>query len=98
MAGLGLKGYRFSIGWSRVTPTGSAPANETGLAFYERIVDGLLEHGITPFITLNQWDLPQTLEESGGWSSPATIDAFTEYAVAVVERLGDRVLHSSTLA
>ncbi len=96
MASLGLEGYRFSIGWSRVMPNGSGPANETGLAFYERIVDGLLERGIKPFITLNHWDLPQALEESGGWRSPATIDAFTEYAVAVVERLGDRVLHWST--
>ena len=96
MAGLGLEGYRFSIGWSRVMPNGSGPANETGLAFYERIVDGLLERGITPFITLNHWDLPRALEESGGWRSPATIDAFTEYAVAVVERLGDRVVHWST--
>jgi len=91
MADLGVKAYRFSIGWSRVMPTGEGTVNEPGMAYYDRLVDGLVQRGIRPFVTLNHWDLPQALEEQGGWRSRATIGAFVAYATAAVERLGDRV-------
>lgn len=90
---LGVNAYRFSTGWSRVLPTGEGAANEAGLAFYDRLVDGLLEAGITPFLTLNHWDLPQALDEKGGWGSRATVDAFVAYADVLSRRLGDRVKH-----
>lgn len=91
IAELGLRAYRFSIGWSRVMPSGHGEINEAGMAFYDRLVDGLVERGVRPFVTLNHWDLPQALEDDGGWRSRATVDAFVTYATAVVDRLGDRV-------
>lgn len=91
MSDLGLDAYRFSIAWTRVLPDGRGAINQAGLDFYDRLVDGLLEAGITPFPTLYHWDLPQALEDEGGWTNRATVDAFTEYAEAVVDRLGDRV-------
>ena len=90
---LGVQGYRFSTGWSRVMPTGEGAPNAAGLDFYDALVDGLLAAGITPFLTLNHWDLPQALDEKGGWGSRATVDAFVAYADAVATRLGDRVKH-----
>lgn len=93
MRELGVGAYRFSTGWSRVLPTGEGAPNEAGLAFYDRLVDGLLEAGITPFLTLNHWDLPQALDEKGGWGSRATVDAFVAYADVLSRRLGDRVKH-----
>ncbi|MBI5168392.1 MAG: beta-glucosidase [Candidatus Eisenbacteria bacterium] len=93
MRELGISAYRFSTGWSRVLPTGEGAPNEAGLAFYDRLVDGLLEAGITPFLTLDHWDLPQALDEKGGWGSRATVDAFVAYADVVSRRLGDRVKH-----
>jgi beta-glucosidase len=89
---LGVGAYRFSIGWSRVLPDGHH-VNEAGLTFYDRLVDGLLERGITPFVTLNHWDLPQALDEAGGWPERTTTTAFVEYADVVSARLGDRVKH-----
>jgi beta-glucosidase len=97
MASLGLEAYRFSISWSRIQPTGRGPANESGLDFYERLVDGLLARGIRPIATLYHWDLPQTLENEGGWTSRATALAFAEYARIVGARLGDRVHTWTTL-
>lgn len=91
MAELGLHAYRFSIAWPRIIPTGRGAVNEAGLAFYERLVDGLLARGITPVATLYHWDLPQALEDAGGWPARATALAFEEYARVVVGRLGDRV-------
>jgi beta-glucosidase len=91
MRELGLDGYRFSIAWPRVQPAGSGPVNLAGLDFYERLVDGLLEAGITPMPTLFHWDLPQALEEGGGWLARDTAYRFAEYASLVVDRLGDRV-------
>jgi beta-glucosidase len=91
MNGLGLGAYRFSTAWPRVMPTGRAPVNERGLDFYDRLVDGLLERGIEPFVTLYHWDLPQSLQDEGGWASRATVAAFVDYADAVSRRLGDRV-------
>jgi beta-glucosidase len=91
MARLGLTGYRFSIAWPRVIPGGRGTVNQQGLDFYERLIDGLLAAGITPFPTLYHWDLPQALEDEGGWAVRSTALAFAEYAEVVVDRLGDRV-------
>lgn len=91
MASLGLKAYRFSISWPRVMPAGSGAANEAGLDFYDRLVDGMLERGIRPFATLFHWDLPQALQDRGGWADRGTVEAFVRYAGLVTRRLGDRV-------
>jgi beta-glucosidase len=90
---LGLNAFRFSIAWPRVIPDGRGRVNEAGLDFYDRLVDELLEHGIEPFPTLYHWDLPQALEDRGGWPVRDTVEAFVDYAAVVVERLGDRVRH-----
>ena len=97
MRRLGLGAYRFSISWPRVMPQGRGPVNEPGLAFYDRLVDALLEAGIAPFATLYHWDLPQALQDEGGWPNRAMATAFAEYAGAVAERLGDRVAYWATL-
>lgn len=91
MAGLGLDAYRFSIAWSRILPQGRGSINEKGLDFYERLVDTLLAKGIKPFATLYHWDLPQALQDEGGWAKRETAYAFADYAEIVVKRLGDRV-------
>ncbi len=96
MRALGLGAYRFSIAWPRVLPRGRGPVNPAGLDFYDRLVDGLLAAAITPFVTLDHWDLPQALEDEGGWASRATVDAFVDYADHVSARLGDRVRHWTT--
>lgn len=93
MQRLGLGGYRFSISWPRVVPGGTGSPNPAGLDFYERLVDGLLERGIQPMGTLYHWDLPQELEDAGGWLNRDTVDRFAEYAALVGERLSDRVEH-----
>jgi beta-glucosidase len=93
MQRLGLGGYRFSISWPRVLPTGSGHPNAAGLDFYERMVDGLLERDIQPMATLYHWDLPQELEDAGGWLNRDTVDRFAEYAALIGERLSDRVEH-----
>jgi beta-glucosidase len=96
MRELGLDAFRFSIAWPRVVPDGRGRVNEAGLDFYDRLVDELLEAEIAPFPTLYHWDLPQALEDEGGWTSRATAEAFVGYAEAVVRRLGDRVEHWTT--
>jgi beta-glucosidase len=97
MAELGLRAYRFSVSWPRVQPDGSGPVNPRGLDFYDRLVDELRGRGIEPFITLYHWDLPQALEDRGGWTSRETAELFAEYAAAVHARLGDRVTTWTTL-
>jgi beta-glucosidase len=93
MRWLGLDCYRFSIAWPRILPEGTGALNEEGLDFYERLVDALLESGIVPFATLYHWDLPQALQDRGGWTNRDTVDAFVAYTDAVIRRLGDRVRH-----
>ena len=97
MADLGLRAYRFSVSWPRIQPTGTGAPNEAGLDFYDRLVDGLVARGIQPWLTLYHWDLPQALEDGGGWTDPAIVDRFAEYAGIVAHRLGDRVAGWITL-
>ncbi|MFJ4686010.1 GH1 family beta-glucosidase [Streptomyces sp. NPDC088789] len=97
MADLGLNAYRFSVSWPRVQPTGRGPAVQVGLDFYRRLVDALLARGIKPAITLYHWDLPQELEDAGGWPERETAYRFAEYAQLVGEALGDRVEQWITL-
>ncbi|HAY44393.1 MAG TPA: beta-glucosidase [Micrococcaceae bacterium] len=95
MRELGLDSYRFSTSWARVVPGGRS-VNSEGLDFYSRLVDGLLENGILPWLTLYHWDMPQALEEEGGWTNRDTAYKFAEYAEAVYAKLGDRVNHWTT--
>ncbi|MFI5721633.1 GH1 family beta-glucosidase [Streptomyces cyaneofuscatus] len=94
---VGADAYRFSIAWPRVVPGGDGPVNKAGLDFYDRLVDGLLEAGVTPFATLYHWDLPQVLQDRGGWTVRETSEHFAAYASHVVERIGDRVRDWATL-
>ncbi len=91
MRNLGLHAYRFSIAWPRILPEGTGRLNAAGLSFYDRLVDELLQAGIKPFATLYHWDLPQALQDRGGWLNPASVEWFAEYADAISRRLGDRV-------
>jgi beta-glucosidase len=97
MKGIGLKAFRFSISWPRVLPLGTGMVNQAGLDFYSRLVDGLLEAGIEPFITLYHWDLPQALQDNGGWVNREVTGHFVEFADLVSRDLGDRVSSWSTL-
>ena len=97
MKKIGLKAYRFSIAWPRIMPTGRGEVNEAGLAFYERLIDELLAAGITPMPTLYHWDLPQALQDEGGWVNRATAEAFADYAEVCVKRFGERVGTWTTL-
>ena len=93
MESLGVGAYRFSVAWPRILPTGRGRVNVAGLDFYDRLVDGLMSAGINPWVTLYHWDLPQALQDEGGWTNRSTVDAFVELADAVTARLGDRVQH-----
>ncbi|UOZ02870.1 GH1 family beta-glucosidase [Amycolatopsis sp. WQ 127309] len=97
MQDLGLGAYRFSIAWPRIQPAGSGAAEPRGLDFYRRLVDTLLERGIQPWPTLYHWDLPQPLEDAGGWPNRDTAQRFAEYAAIVHDALADRVTHWTTL-
>jgi beta-glucosidase len=97
IAELGLDAYRFSVSWARVLPDGFGRINERGLAFYDGLVDALCEAGIRPFLTLYHWDLPQALQERGGWDAAGVDDAFAYYAALLGDRLGDRVRDWITL-
>jgi beta-glucosidase len=97
MASLGIPAYRFSISWPRILPSGKGKVNQAGLDFYNALVDGLLEAGIEPYITLYHWDLPQALQDRGGWPARDTAKAFAEYTHVVTRHLGDRVRNWMTL-
>ncbi len=97
MKHLGLQSYRFSISWPRVQPSGSGRVNQEGLDFYRRLVDELLRHGIEPWVTLYHWDLPQALENAGGWPVRDTAKRFADYASIVHGAFGDRVTYWTTL-
>jgi beta-glucosidase len=94
---LGVNGYRFSISWSRLFPDGLGEPNEAGFAYYDRLIDALLERGVQPWITLYHWDLPSSLHEQGGWLDPRSPEWFEAYTKAVVDRYSDRVSHWFTL-
>lgn len=96
MRQLGLKAYRFSTSWSRVLPSGRGRINPKGLDFYDRLVDRLCAANIEPLLTLHHWDLPQTLQDEGGWDNRNTSHAFADYAALMVKRLGDRVKYWTT--
>ncbi|MBL8515133.1 MAG: family 1 glycosylhydrolase, partial [Betaproteobacteria bacterium] len=96
IASLGVDAYRFSVAWPRVQPEGAGAWNERGLEFYERLVDGLLARDVKPYLTLYHWDLPQALQEKGGWNSRDTVHRFVDYARGVQRRLGDRVAAIAT--
>jgi beta-glucosidase len=91
MKDLGLRAYRFSIAWPRIVPGGRGATNTAGLDFYSRLIDALLEAGIEPYPTLYHWDLPQPLQDEGGWTVRSTAEAFTTYAEIVSRHLGDRI-------
>ncbi|MFZ5780576.1 MAG: GH1 family beta-glucosidase [Pseudomonadota bacterium] len=96
MREIGVGAYRFSVAWPRVLPTGRGAANEPGLAFYDRLVDGLLAAGIEPWLCLYHWDLPQALQDAGGWPDRDIVGWFADYAGLVARRLGDRVKRFAT--
>jgi beta-glucosidase len=96
IASLGVDLYRFSVAWPRVQPLGEGAWNEKGLAFYDRLVDGLLARGLAPHLTLNHWDLPQALQDKGGWQSRDTVHRFVDYALGIQRRLGDRLAAITT--
>ncbi len=97
MRRLGLQAYRFSISWPRILPAGRGKINAAGIDFYSQLVDALLEAGIEPYVTLYHWDLPQPLQDQGGWPARMIVDAFVEYTDVVSRALGDRVRNWITL-
>jgi beta-glucosidase len=97
MKEIGLHAYRFSVAWPRILPAGRGRVNQAGLDFYSRLVDGLLEADIEPYLTLYHWDLPQQLQDEGGWPARTVVDAFCEYADVLSRALGDRVKSWTTL-
>lgn len=97
MSGLGVNAYRFSLAWTRLFPAGTGRLEQRGADFYSRLIDALLEKGITPFVTLYHWDMPQALQEKGGFLNADVADWFGEYALAVRKLYGDRVRHFMTI-
>lgn len=93
MAEMGLESYRFSISWPRIIPNGVGEVNQKGIEFYNNIINECLSYGIVPFVTLYHWDMPQILEEKGGWINKETIDAFVNYSEVCYKAFGDRVKH-----
>ncbi|WP_089333423.1 GH1 family beta-glucosidase [Hymenobacter mucosus] len=93
MQALGIPDFRFSAAWARVMPTGTGPVHAPGLDFYDRLVDGCLERGIRPWLTVYHWDLPQALQQRGGWTNRAVVGWLADYAHVLAARLGDRVQH-----
>jgi beta-glucosidase len=97
MAGLGVKNYRMSIAWPRIFPSGRGVRNQKGIDFYNRLIDAAQARGITPWVTMFHWDLPQGLENEGGWRTRRVVDAFADYADTIVKAYGDRVKNWITL-
>lgn len=97
LADMHLGAYRFSIAWPRIAPTGGTDWNAGGLAYYDKLVDALLEKGIEPYVTLYHWDLPQALEDKGGWQNIDTAKAFAQYAAKLGEHFKGRVRHWFTI-
>jgi beta-glucosidase/6-phospho-beta-glucosidase/beta-galactosidase len=97
MRSIGANAYRFSISWPRIFPQGTGTPNPKGLDFYNRLVDELVAAGIAPFPTLYHWDLPQALQDKGGWQSRDIVKAFGDYAGYMAEKLSDRVRHFFTI-
>jgi beta-glucosidase len=97
MRRLGIRHYRLSLAWPRIVPDGSGAVNQAGLDFYHRVFDSLERHGITPWVTMFHWDLPQALEANGGWRARGVVDAFARYADVIVRAFGGRVKHWITL-
>src|SRR5690606_29472321 len=91
MQTMGLQAYRLSIAWARVLPDGIGKANPAGIAFYDRLIDTLLDAGITPHVTLFHWDFPYSLYCQGGWLNRDSADWFAEYTALMVQKFGDRV-------
>src|SRR5262245_9250651 len=91
MAGIGARAYRFSVSWPRVQPDGAGATNDRGLDFYDRLTDALLAAGVQPLVNLFHWDLPQALQDRGGFANPEVVSRYADYAVLVSSRLGDRV-------
>ena len=96
MRKLGVQAYRFSVAWPRVLPKGRGMPNEAGLAFYDRVIDALLAAGIEPWLCLYHWDLPQALDDLGGWTTRNSVGWFADYAALVADRYGDRVKRFAT--
>ena len=94
---IGVNAYHFSTAWTRVLPVGIGTPNEAGLAFYDELIDGLLERDIAPWLTLYHWDLPQALQDAGGWTNRESVEWFTEYALLMANRFGDRVRNWMTI-
>ncbi|MDO4536595.1 MAG: glycoside hydrolase family 1 protein [Coriobacteriales bacterium] len=97
MAEMGFKMYRFSISWSRLLPEGTGRVNEEGVEYYNNLINACLEHNITPLVTMYHFDLPQALEEKGGWANRDTVDAFVEFSQLMFSRYGDRVHYWLTI-
>jgi len=97
LASLGVDAYRFSTAWTRILPAGTGPLNHKGLTFYDRLIEGLLSRGIEPWLTLYHWDLPQALQDKGGWTSRESVSWFSEYVTVMVDHFGDRVTNWITI-
>jgi beta-glucosidase len=97
MKDLGMQSYRFSIAWPRIMPNGTGEVNQEGVAFYNRLIDALLEAGIQPTATLYHWDLPQVLQDKGGWGNRDIVKQFADYATVCAEAFGDRVANWITI-
>lgn len=96
MRQLGLQAYRFSVAWPRVLPQGKGQPNEAGLAFYDRLIDAILSAGIEPWLCLYHWDLPQAIDDRGGWTTRDSVGWFADYASLIADRYGDRVKRFAT--
>ena len=97
LADLGLSAYRFSLAWPRIQPEGVGAVHQKGLDHYRRVIEACLERGVTPYVTLYHWDLPQALEDVGGWLNRDTAQRFADYATIVADELGDVVEHWVTV-